>query len=125
MSTKGPSFLYGNTKGSPTRHINFPYGKDFNKNTIKVHEWHAENMKLTWEQYVVNGVKFSNEISLENLSFIREIDGVTFKYKEKTNELALVDKNGYIVTYYYPTGKKGYYERQRLKFERRYKENEK
>jgi hypothetical protein len=37
MSTKGPSFLYGNTKGSPTRHINFPYAKEFNKNTIGEH----------------------------------------------------------------------------------------
>jgi pyocin large subunit-like protein len=87
--------------------------------------WHANDMKLTWKQYEENGVKFANEISPENLSFIRDDNKVTYKYKEKTNELVLVDKNGYIVTYYYPTDGKKYYERQKLKYERRYEENEK
>jgi pyocin large subunit-like protein len=72
-------------------------------------------MKLSWKEYSDKAVKFANEISPENISFIREVDGVTFKYKEKTNELVLVDKNGYVVTYFYPTGKRKYYENQKKK----------
>jgi pyocin large subunit-like protein len=69
---------------------------------------------------VIKAVKFANEISPENLSFI-DVRDITFKYKEKTNEYALIDKNGYIVTYYYPTGGKRYYESQKQKWERKYK----
>ena len=30
MATKGQSYQYGNSRGTPTKHINYKYAKDFN-----------------------------------------------------------------------------------------------
>ncbi len=43
----------------------------------------------------------------------------TYKYNKKTNEFAIITKDGYVVTYYKPTGGFMYYKKQTPKYSKR------
>ena len=49
-------------------------------------------------------------------SFVDRETGKTYKYSPKSNEFIIVDKRGYIVTYYKPTSGYDYYKRQYAKY---------
>jgi len=108
MSTKGASNRFGNTKHASnnwgSRHIGYQWAKDFNKNSLEKHvKEHMENMGFnSKEEYRVHAVTFANLVDRENhISHIRK-NGETVKYSKKTNEFAIIDKKGYVITYYKP-----------------------
>ncbi len=120
MSTKGQSNQYGNTNGSrgagvPTKHINYKYAKDYNKNLAKKDfDKHKANFGVpSKESYVTNAVRFANTIDRKNcISFVDE-HGSTHKYNRKTNTYAGIDKKGYIFTYFKPKEGINYYYRKK------------
>ena len=96
MSTKGPSNLYGSHAHGPTDNIAFPWAKAFNKRTLKRHfrdhggDFHMNNKG----QYEANNVDRDNYVALKTKKRI------TYKFNKKTDEFVVVDKNGYIASYY-------------------------
>lgn len=117
MGTKGPSYRYGNTRGTDGRgkvseHINFQYAKDYNKNRLNNDfERHAKDFGISnIKDYAHSAVHFSNVIDrVNNISFIDK-KGTTHKYNQKKNIYAAIDKKGYVVTYFKPReGLKYYY----------------
>ena len=105
MSTKGASNHYGNARhgkqGHITKHIGFAWAKDFNKSTLIEHankhgQIHGVN------GYAAKAVTFANRVDRVNhLSYVRK-DGTTVKYSKKTNEFAVIDKHGFVRTYFKP-----------------------
>jgi pyocin large subunit-like protein len=110
MSTKGPSFLYGNTKGSPTRHINFKYAVDFSNKDLERHiREHMKEFNINEpKEYVKQAIEFANNVLILNDSFVDE-KGSTHKYSIVSNEFVIVTKEGYVATYYKPTDKELYW----------------
>lgn len=102
MPTKGPCFLYGNTNGSPTIHINFPYAIDFNNKKLSIHlKKHGKQFNAISElDYKTKAINFANKVDRENcISFVDNF-GSTHKFNTKTLEYVIVDKNQIIVTYF-------------------------
>ena len=105
MATKGASNHYGNARGGRqghiTAHTGFDWAKGFNKSTLTDHaDRHGGTGGTT--KYVANAVAFANRVDRANhLSYIRK-DGTTVKYSKKTNEFAVIDKNGIVKTYFKP-----------------------
>ena len=105
MSTKGASNRYGNTRngkqGHKTKHIGFAWAKSFNKQTFKDHAYRHGQL-YGQAGYLSHALSFANRVDRENhISYVRK-DGTTVKYSKKTNEFAVIDKNGIITTYYHP-----------------------
>lgn len=116
MATKGASNHYGNSqngrRGKPSSNINYAWAKDFNKKTLQIHfERHGSQMGCTTkESYVAHAVKFANTIDKkECISFVAK-NGTTYKYNIKKNILAIIDKKGYVITYFKPKMGFKYYE---------------
>lgn len=112
MPNKGPSNLYGNardgSRGHATDHIGYAWAKAFNKSTLKDHaKRHGSQVKAESEEsYNAHSVKFANTIDRKNcVSFIDKRNS-TYKYNKKTNEFAVITKDGIVATYYPP--EKGY-----------------
>jgi len=125
MGTKGASNHYGNTKngkqGHKTAHIGFAWAKDFNKNTLAQHfAEHGFQMGCsTPESYAAHAVSFCNTIDKENcISFVAK-NGSTYKYNRETNTLAIISKKGYVITYYKPKDGYSYYQREKMKKQKR------
>ncbi len=121
MADKGPSNAYGNSEGKPTEHINYPYAKDFNSNSTSKHDKkHLSNLGLSSvNEMKANAVYFANKVDrVNNVSFVDE-NGTTFKYSQKTNELALITKDGYVISYFKPSSGKKYYDKQEKNRKRR------
>ena len=121
MASKGQSNQYGNSRGTPTEHINYKYAKDFNRSTISIHfsEHGKEVGASSKDDYIAKAIKFANSIDRKkNVSFIDE-KGSTYKYQEQTNKFAIIDKNGIIITYFKPKDGKDYYDRQKKEKERK------
>lgn len=123
MSSKGPSNLYGNSRGGKkgfrTIKIAYAWAKDFIKTTLKHHlEEHGKNMKAdTFQTYIAKAIKFANNIDKKNcISFIDK-NHTTYKYNVKTNELVLVTEDGYVITYFKPEKGINYYYQQKNKKE--------
>ncbi len=105
MSTKGASNHYGNAKhgkqGHRTVHTGFAWAKGFNKTTLIDHA-NRHGQVYGSVGYVAKAVTFANRVDRENhLSYVRK-DGTTVKYSKKTNEFAVIDKNGIVKTYFKP-----------------------
>lgn len=121
MATKGASNHYGNSRhgkqGHITEHTGFVWAKDFNKHSLQQHiEEHMESLGLSSvTDYVAHAVKFANYVDRKNhVSYIRP-NGQTVKYSKKTGELVIVDKRGYVTTYFKPVKKYAYYLNDRRK----------
>lgn len=123
MATKGASNRYGNSKGSrgsnkATESINYQWAKDFNKKTLTKHfDDHGESMSSdSKESYKQHAIRFANTIDKNNCESFVDKNGSTYKYNKKTNEFAIISKNGYVVTYYKPSGGYKYYKNQKAKY---------
>lgn len=120
MATKGASYKYGNTRGSngvgvPSRHINYQYAKDYNKNKLAIDFIkHGKDFGASSEKdYASHAVHFANMVDRKNnVSFV-DSKGTTHKYNKQTNTYVAVDKKGYVVTYFKPTTGKAYYYKQK------------
>lgn len=124
MSTKGPSGRYDGTRGAvkkrnEIRSISYPWAKDLNKYSANKHyNEHAKDMGLeTKEAYIAHALKFANTVDKVNcVSFVHAKTESTYKYNKVTNEFAIITKDGYIVTYYKPSGGYKYYKSQKAKY---------
>ncbi|MBO4737483.1 MAG: hypothetical protein J5627_03495 [Bacilli bacterium] len=124
MATKGPSGRYDGTRGSnkkrdESKTISYPWAKDFNKYGANKHyNDHAKDMGLTTkEAYAAHALKFANTVDKVNcVSFVHAKTESTYKYNKVTNEFAIITKNGYVVTYYKPSGGYKYYKSQKAKY---------
>lgn len=123
MATKGASNRYGNARGgrhgSATEHINYPWAKDFNKHSLDEHFGRHGNKEEfgSKESYKQHAIKFANDVDRVNYkSFVDKKTGKTYKYSPKTNEFVVVDKNGYIVTYFKPKKGYSYYKSQKIRY---------
>lgn len=103
MPTKGKSNLYGRgRRGEPNEHISYKYSKMFIQNGYKKHyEKHGQTeMGLSSDQYKSRGISFANKVDrINHVSFVNE-KGLTIKYSLKTNEFAMITKEGHVATYY-------------------------
>ena len=123
MATKGASNRYGNTNGSrrqgqPTENTNYPWAKDFNKKSLNKHyDNHGKSMGFdNKESYKQHAIKFANTIDKKNCeTFVDQKTGATYKYNKKTNEFAIITKDGYVTTYFKPKEGYSYYKKQILK----------
>lgn len=116
MATKGASNRYGNSRGSngqgePTKHIRYEWARDFNKKTLKRHlSDHGKQFGFTTvEEYGAHAVKFANIVDRVNNKSFYDKNFSTYKYNLKTNEFAIIDKKGYVITYFKPTDGYQYY----------------
>ena len=122
MGTKGPSNHYGNSsggrQGSASKYIGYSWAKDFNKRSLDKHfSEHAKNMGLdSKESYKQHAIKFANDVDKTNYkSFVDKKTNQTYKYSVKTNEFIVVDKRGYVVTYFKPKQGQSYYLKEKIK----------
>ena len=103
MTSKGASNRYGNRSSKPTEHTGFAWAKDFNKSTADKHfaEHGSEFGAATIKEYVVRAVRFANMVDrVNNKSFV-DNRGSTHKFNVKSNEYVVVDREGYVITYYH------------------------
>ncbi len=107
MATKGPSMRYGNTRGAHHRgdvsdHIGYQWAKDFNRGRLEYHflrhgeEFGAANMA----DYASKAVHFANAVDRQNYKSIIAYRGTTYKYDPRDGRLAIITKDGYVVSYY-------------------------
>lgn len=122
MGTKGPSNHYGNSsggrQGSASKHISYSWAKDFNKRSLSKHfDEHAKHMGIDSEQsYKQHAIKFANDVDKKNYeSFVDRKTNKTYKYSVKSNEFVIVDKKGYVVTYFKPKDGHSYYLKEKIK----------
>ena len=115
MATKGASNHFGNAKhssqGRITTHTGFAWAKNFNKHSLAQHvDEHMKSLGLTSKtDYVAHAVKFANFVDRENhVSYVRP-NGQTVKFSKKTGEFVIVDKRGYVTTYFKPDRGYAYY----------------
>lgn len=119
MATKGASNHYGNSRngrrGKATTHTNYAWAKDFNKRTLQDHfNRHGSQMGCnTKESYAANAVKFANTVDRKNCVSFVDKKGSTYKYNKTTNTLAIITKDGYVVTYFKPAAGYDYYKAQK------------
>lgn len=115
MSTKGASNHYGNARGGKqgtiTKHTGFAWAKAFNKSTLDAHFIrHGEQMGCPGkESYNANAVSFANTIDRKNCVSFIDKRGSTYKYNKATNALAIIKKDGIVITYYKPKDGYNYY----------------
>jgi len=110
MATKGPSNLYGNSKGAATTKINYPYvlpkyiGRDPKDHMAKhFSDFGVDNST----DYIAKAVNFGNDVDRVNYDSYVDRGGTTFKYNKRNNVLLIVSKEGNIITYYKPRYKEG------------------
>ena len=113
MATKGASNHYGNARGGRqgriTAHTGFAWAKDFNKHSLAQHvDEHMKSLGFSsTEDYVAHAVRFANFVDRKNhISYVRP-NGQTVKFSKKTGELVIVDKRGYVTTYFKPYSSPG------------------
>ena len=115
MSTKGASNRYGNARGGRqgtiTEHTGFAWAKAFNKSTLTDHFYrHGEQMGCSSkDSYNANAVSFANTVDRKNCVSFIDKHGSTYKYNKATNTLAIIKKDGIVVTYYKPKDGYEYY----------------
>ncbi|HBE98651.1 MAG TPA: hypothetical protein DDW18_01185 [Firmicutes bacterium] len=102
MATKGASFRYGNTNGSRTEHIRFAWAKGFNRGGLErhFHDHGKEFGATTAEEYVSKAVHFANTVDRKHFKSVVDCNGTTYKYDIVNHVLALIDKKGYVISYY-------------------------
>lgn len=108
MSTKGASNRYGNTRGSrhqgqATKHINYPWAKDFNRGGIDKHfKEHGEEFNArTKQEYAAKAVHFANDVDRQHYKSVVDYKKTTYKYDPRDGRLVVVTKDGYVVTYHH------------------------
>ncbi len=109
MSSKGPSYKYGNTRGSngvgvATKHINYQYARNYSKVKLRIDFIkHSKDFGVSsMKDYETSAVRFANTVDRKNCISFVDKRGSTHKYNKKTNTYVGVDKNGYVFTYFKP-----------------------
>ena len=106
MPTKGPSNRYGTPRGQYTTNnpsgVNFQWAKDFNKRSLKTHfKKHSKEFKIdSIVSYRQHALRFCNYVDFKNNDVRVDCKGTTYKFNKRTKELALITKEGIIVSYY-------------------------
>ncbi len=124
MATKGPSNRYGNAKdgssGHITTHTGFAWAKSFNKSTLVDHfRRHGEQMGCpTQDSYNAHAVSFANTVDRKNCVSFIDRRGSTYKYNKKSNTLAIITKQGVVVTFFKPKDGYNYYLREKERNQR-------
>ena len=124
ISKRKKNKIEKNIYGKTALHINFDYASGYdNKYLDNGYKKHGikEGFK-TKNDYLKRSVKFVNKIDRKNcVSFIGSKTGSTYKYNLKTNEFAVITKDGLIRAYFKPTTKYAYFKgiKKALKKERK------
>ena len=64
-------------------------------------EKHSKEFGLNLsESYKQHAIKFANTVDKKNCKAYVDENGTTYKFNRKTNELAIVNNEGYIISYY-------------------------
>lgn len=112
MPTKGASMRYGNTngahhRGEATEHINYAWAKDFNRGGLDKHfkDHGKEFNSKSKQEYAAKAVHFANEVDRINYKSVVDKRGSTYKYDSRNGRLAIITKDGYVVSYHH-TGNK-------------------
>jgi pyocin large subunit-like protein len=119
MATKGASNRYGNARsgsqGRITKNTGFAWAKAFNKSTLYDHFYrHGEQMGCpNKESYNAKAVSFANTVDRKNCVSFIDKHGSTYKYNKVTNTLAIIRKNGIVITFYKPKDGYDYYLREK------------
>lgn len=116
MPTKGPSNKYGSHAIKPTQHTGYAWAKDFNKNTLDRHFEDHGKAYSTKKEYVAHAVSFANTIDRKNNISFKTKKGSTYRYNKNTNEFAIIDKKGYVISYFKPKDDIKYFLDQRRKY---------
>lgn len=118
MSSKGASNRYhttnhGNQRKTPG-HINYAWAKAFNKRTLLDHfRRHGAQMKCdTKEAYAAKAVQFANAIDKKHCISFVATNGTTYKFHKPTGTIAIIIKEGIVVTYFRPKTGIAYYNEQ-------------
>ena len=111
MATKSASNRFDNSRGSKFnagfKKINFQYVKGFNYHTLERHYRDHGKKYGSIDAYEQRAVQFGNTIDTKKIiSFVDSTTGETYKFSKKTGEFAIIDREGYIVTFFEP--KEGY-----------------
>ena len=105
MATKGPSGKFSKTNGSRgnVSSIHYQWARAFNKNTLDKHfKKHGSQMDASNKQeYESRAVHFANQIDKKNFKYYSDVYK-TYKYDKKRNILAIIDKNGIVISFYKP-----------------------
>ena len=122
MATKGASNHYGNARhgrqGHITTHTGFAWAKGFNRVSLLKHvKEHMVSLGFSSaNDYAAHAVAFANRVDRQNhISYVRRT-GQTVKYSKKTGEFVIVDKKGYVTTYFKPAEGLIYYLKDRRKY---------
>ena len=115
MSTKGASNRYGNSNGSkhqgmPTKHINYAWTKGFSKGGLEQHyiDHGKEFGAISKVDYAMKAVHFANTVDRQHHKSVIDYKGTTYKYDPRDGRLAIITKDGYVVSYHH-TGKGFWY----------------
>ncbi len=107
MATKGPSMRYGNTRGAHHRgdvsdNIGYQWAKDFNRGGLEQHfkDHGKEFGAVSAADYASKAVHFANAVDRQNHKSVIDGDGTTYKYDPRDGRLAIITKDGYVVSYY-------------------------
>lgn len=106
MATKGASNRYGTSRGKNSSSnpygVNYEWARDFNIHSLGKHfDKHGKEFGLpSKESYKQNSIKFANAVDTKNCKAYVDINGTTYKFNKKTNELVMVSKYGYIISYH-------------------------
>lgn len=103
--------IFNYNKCHITNNIGFAWAKDFNKFTLKKHiDEHMRSLGFSSvNDYVANSIRFANTIDRKNNVLYVRPNGQTVKYNKKTCEFVIVDKRGYVTTYFKPSDGYDYY----------------
>lgn len=119
MSTKGASNRYGNAgngdRGHSTSHTGFAWAKDFEHSILNRHvNKHMVSLGFSsTEEYRAHAVSFANKVDRKNnISYVRP-NGDTVKFNKVTGEFAIINKKGYVTTYFKPKNGISYYNEDR------------
>ena len=112
MPTKGASMRYGNTngahhRGEATKNINYAWAKDFNRGGLDKHfKDHGNEFGAhSKQEYAAKAVHFANEVDRKHYKSVVDVHGSTYKYDPRDGRMAIIAKDGYVVTYHH-TGEK-------------------
>lgn len=118
MASKGASNRYGSNSKKSTKNTGYAWAKDFNKKTLDQHYYEHGKEFGSKEAYIAHAIAFANTIDRKNnVSFI-DVSGSTYRYNLKTNEFAIIDKKGYVITYFKPKEYYEYYKKQERKYKK-------
>jgi pyocin large subunit-like protein len=95
--------------------------RGFSEQTLEKHyNKHAKDFpEISKNEYNKRAIKFKEETPNKDTEQFESRSGLTFKFKERTNEFMIYKRNGEIMTYFKPKNPLSYWKTQRSKYERK------